>query len=84
MRCVLNWRLIKQQQKDYNFVKVGKKFYKDNDLFNFTLRYNDATNPNMNLYKGKVHVPRENLGNKRALLLQFWQVLEFMEYDQSL
>ncbi len=34
----------------------------------------------LELYKGKIHIPRGNIGNRRTLELKPWQVMEFMEY----
>ncbi|CAM1353713.1 tyrosine-type recombinase/integrase [Tenacibaculum halocynthiae] len=34
----------------------------------------------LELYKGKIYIPRGNIGNRRTLELKPWQVLEFIEY----
>lgn len=34
----------------------------------------------LELYKGKVYIPRGNIGNRRTLELKPWQVMEFIEY----
>lgn len=34
----------------------------------------------LELYKGKIYIPRGNIGNSRTLELKPWQVMEFIEY----
>lgn len=34
----------------------------------------------LELYKGKIHIPKGKLGNGRTLTLQPWQVMEFINY----
>ena len=34
----------------------------------------------LELYKGKIYIPRGNIGNRRTLELKPWQVMEFIEY----
>lgn len=34
----------------------------------------------LELYKGKIYIPRGTIGNRRTLELKSWQVLEFIEY----
>lgn len=34
----------------------------------------------LEIYKGKIHIPRGNIGNARTLELKPWQVAEFIEY----
>ena len=34
----------------------------------------------LELYKGKIYIPRGNIGNRRTLELKSWQVMELIEY----
>lgn len=34
----------------------------------------------LEIAKGKIYIPRGNIGNRRTLMLKPWQVMEFMEY----